>query len=299
MSFRGLKNVEPLRRQAVLTVERAQDVAGNRRGGVTVPAVVHGDGDCRAEVGLRVPGSRRRVRCRGEYRIERDGECLLGHPSLAEFPDQFLGVQQCAGGAQPEGGLEPGDKIGVGLFTLAQVPCVEFSEREFRRFAQSAAVGQGMDDEAEDAGTLPRRGMPVGQRGRVGAELVDGFGGDVGDQAEGGRTHDGAAALGVRIDRAVEGSHLSGGQAAQAGVSRSAAVLEDVVGIDPAGRLERCRVRNRHALGSEPAQVREPQARVGVRGHARVGPLQRLQQPVNGVERELRVVGKVAAAVER
>ena len=105
--------------------------------------MVHGDGDCRTEVGFRVPGSRRRLRCRGQYRVERDGECLLCHPALAEFPDQFLGAQQFARGTQPQGRLEPGDQIGVGLFTLAQVPRAQFPERGFRRFAQSAGRRPG------------------------------------------------------------------------------------------------------------------------------------------------------------
>ena len=125
--------------------------------------MVHRDGDGRTEVGLRVPGGRRRIRCRGQDRIQRDGEGLLRHPAFAELADQVLGLQHLAGGAKPEGGLQPGDNIGVGVLTLAQVAGAQLSEGVVRCLAQAVPGGQGMDDEAEDAGTLPGRGVPVGQ----------------------------------------------------------------------------------------------------------------------------------------
>ena len=291
-------------------------VPGDRRRRIAVPAVVHRHRDRRTEMRLGGvgPGSVRQSRCppspscpgsrgRGQHGVQRDGEGFLGHPPLAEFADQVLGAEHVSAAGQApasrRAASQPRHHLRIRIFALAQDAAEQLPEGGFRRFAQPVAGGQGMDEKAENSGALPGRGVAVRQGRGIGAELVDSFRFEVGNQAEGRRPHHGAAALRIRIDRPLHGTHLARGQSAQARVAGRAPALQDILGIDPARRLERGRRRHGDALGAQPAQVREPQARVDVRRHAVVGPFQRLEEAVGGVQRHLRVVRERAAGVER
>ncbi len=228
----------------------------------------------------------------GQYSVKPDGERFLRDPALAQVPHQFLRRQdpRCR---VPECRLEP-----LREFRRHVLEAAHLVQDRRRRVLQAVAGHQAVDQQAEAAGTLPGGGMAVGQGGGVGTQLIDGVGRYVGNQAERRGPHHGAAALGVGVYRPVNGPHFAGGQSADARVSRCAAVPQDLMAVDPALRLHRGRRRHRLALGVQPTEVRQPEAGVHIGPHAVVGPFQRLHQSVHRVQRHLRVVRKVAAAVE-